>query len=140
MLSIEIGFIGLIAGIGRHAILLGREGMHDACFKSCFGESPFGSQMIVSSSFHNDDRVLNVVLLLRFANPRHGQLEEDGLMLKCLAFDEQISKVVGHHPLRPMLGRIDANDGESGAADLRDPGSNDPTWLLQILSLARIGL
>ena len=105
--------------------------MNDACFESSLGKSPLGSQVVVSGSFHDDDHVLNVVLLLSFANLLHGQLEEGRLMLQGLRFDEHISKVVGHHPLGAMLRRIDAHDGELLAADLLDTRANDTVGLLQ---------
>ena len=88
MLGIQIGSIRLDARVGRRPILLGREGMNDACFKSGFGKSPFGSQMIVSSPFHDDDHVLNVMSLLSFSNLGHSQLEEGRIMLERLMFDE----------------------------------------------------
>jgi len=81
MLGIQIGSIRLDARVGRRPILLGRERMNDTCFKSSFGESPFGRQMIVPGSFQDHDRILNVVLLLSFANLLHRQPEEGRLML-----------------------------------------------------------
>ena len=104
--------------------------MDDTRFKSSPGERSLGRQVVVSGSFHDDDGVLNVVLLLGFANLLHGHLEEGGLMLQRLGFDQQIAKVVGHHPLRPMLGRIDADDGELFTTHLLDPRCDDAGWLL----------
>ena len=54
-------------------------------------------------------------------------------MLDGLGFDEQVSEVVGHHPLRTMLGWIDADDGEPFTAHLLDAGTDDTIWLLQRL-------
>jgi hypothetical protein len=45
-------------------------------------------------------------------------------------------KVVGHHPIRPMLGRIDADDGEPLPTHLLDSASNEAIWFLQVLCLA----
>ena len=96
--------------------------------------------MVVSRSFHDDDRVLDVVLLLGLANHLHGQLEEDALMLDGLGFDEQVPEVVGHHPLRAMLGRIDADDGEVLTAHLLDTGTDDAIGLLRGLLRGWLGL
>ena len=105
--------------------------MNDACFKAGFGKRPFGSQVVVARPFHDDDRVLNVVLLLSFPNLRDGQLEVDRSVLYRLRFDEQISKVVRHHPLGPMLGRIDAHDRKSVTPHLLDAGPDDSVGLLE---------
>ena len=88
MLGVQIGSIRLDARVGRRPILLGRERMNHARFKSGFGKSPFGSQMVVSRSFHDDDHVLDVVFLLSFSNLGYGQLEEGRIMLQRLLFDE----------------------------------------------------
>ena len=88
MLSVEIGSVGLIAGIGRHAVLLGREGMNDPGIESSLGKNPLGGKMVVPRPFYNHDHVLNVVSLLRFTNLRHRQLEESRLVFQGLTFDE----------------------------------------------------
>ena len=68
MLSMQVRFIGLVAGVGRHAILFRCERIDDTCFKPSAGESPFRRQVIVSSPFHDHDHVLDAVLLLGLAN------------------------------------------------------------------------
>jgi len=78
------------------------------------------------------------VLLLRFANLHHGQLEEGRLMLQRLGLNEQIPEVVGHHPFRAMLCGIDTHDGELLTAHLLHARRNDTTGLLHILRVARI--
>ena len=58
--------------------------------------------------------VLNVVLLLGLANELYyGKLEAGRLVRDRLWFDENVPKVISHHPLRTMFGWIDADDGES---------------------------
>ncbi len=75
VLSVEIRFVGLVARIGRHPILLRGERMDDTRFESSAGKRSLGRQVVVSRPLNDDDRVLNVVLLLGLANPLHGQLE-----------------------------------------------------------------
>ena len=130
VLSVEIGSICFDARIGRHAILLGCERVQDACLKSSIGKSPLGSQVVISGAFYNDDGVLDLVLLLSCANLGRGQLEASRSMLQCLTLDQQVSKVVSHHPLGAMLRRIDANDGEPVPTDSGHTRRDDPTRLL----------
>ena len=61
VLGIQIGLVGLEAGIGGHPVLFRRERMNDARFESGPGESPFGRQMVIPGSLHNDNRILYVV-------------------------------------------------------------------------------
>src|SRR6516162_10616293 len=133
VLRIQIVFIGLVAGVGRHAILLGSERMDHARFESGPGESPLGRQVVVSGSLHHDDGVPDVVLLLSLSNHLHRHLDEDALVLDGLGLDQQIPEVVGHHPLRTMLGGIDADNGEVLTAYSLDTGTDYSTGLLQRL-------
>jgi len=94
--------------------------------------------MVVPSSFDNNYDVLNVVLLLSFANLHLGQLEKGCLMLQCLRLNEQIPEVVGHHPFRAMLCRVDTHDGELLTAHLLHARRDDTTGLLHILRFTRI--
>ena len=72
MLGVQVSFIRFVAWIGRHAVLLGRERMHNACFKSGSGESTLGSKMVIPGTLDDDDDVPTVVLLLSLANQRDG--------------------------------------------------------------------
>ena len=46
-------------------------------------------------------------------------------------FDEHVPEVIGHHPLRPMLGRIDAYDGKVLATHFLDTWTDDSIGLLK---------
>ena len=48
VLGIQIGFVGLVPGIGRDPVLLGCERMDDACFKTGFGKRPFRNQVVAA--------------------------------------------------------------------------------------------
>lgn len=133
MLSIKIGFVGLIARVCGHAVLLGRERMYDAHFKTCFGECSFGNKMVIPGSFDNHDHVFDVVLLLDLTNLRHSHLEECRLMSQRLWRDKQLAKVIGHHPFGPLFGGINAHDGKSITADLGDARPDNAIGLLQVL-------
>ena len=68
----QVGFVGLVARISRHPILLGGKGINDAGFKTGAGKGSLRGQIIVSSPLDDDDEVLNVVLLLDLVNLFHG--------------------------------------------------------------------
>ncbi|MCH7728035.1 MAG: hypothetical protein IH991_16395 [Planctomycetes bacterium] len=55
-------------------------------------------------------------------------------MLQCLTLDEQIPKVVGHHPFRSMLGWIDTHDRKPLTANFLDTRPDDAIWVLEGLS------
>jgi hypothetical protein len=55
---------------------------------------------------------------------------------RCLAM---FSEVVGHHPLRAMLGSVDTDDGETFIAHLLDAGTDDTIRLLQRLDRVGFG-
>ena len=80
------------------------------------------------------------MLLLGLANLLYRQLKESRLMLKRLRLDEQVSKVVGHHPLGTMLGWIDTHDSEPFTSHLPDARADDAIRLLQALFLWLIRL
>src|SRR5262245_17823931 len=73
VLSTQIGPIRFVAGISRHAVLLGGKGMHDSRFETGGGKGALGRKVVVSSSFDGDDGVLNIVLCLDLANQIDGQ-------------------------------------------------------------------
>ena len=54
-------------------------------------------------------------------------------MLERLRFDEQVPEVVGHHPLRAMLGGIDTDDREVLTAYFLDTGTNHAIGFLERL-------
>lgn len=94
-----------------------------------------GREMLVPSSFNDDNRVLDVMLLLSLANKYEASLEMPRLMLKRLWLDEQFSELIGYHPLRAVLCRIDTNDREPVSTDLGNARCDYTTWLLQMLSI-----
>jgi hypothetical protein len=75
VLRIQVRFVSLVAGIGGHPILLRRERMNHTRLESRAGEGPLGRQVVVSRSFHHDDGVLNVMLLLGLADLLGSQLK-----------------------------------------------------------------
>ena len=80
------------------------------------------------------------MLLLDLVNLFHGQFEARSSVLQDLGFDEDIAKVIGHHPRGAMFGWIDADDGEMLPAHLLNTRTDDTIGLLQRFDAARLGL
>ena len=87
--------------------------------------------MIVPGPLDNDNGIQDVVFLLRLVDHLHRQLEEDALVFDGLGLDEQVSEVISHHPLRSMLGRINADDGKVLTTHFLDTRTDDSVGLLQ---------
>lgn len=138
VLSKQVRFVGLIAWISRHPILLGGKGIHDAGFKAGAGKGSLRWQVIVPRPLDDDYEVLNVVLLLDLVNLFDGQFEPRSYVLQNLGFDEDVAKVIGHHPRGAMFGWIDANDGEMLSSHLLNTKANDTIWFLQRFDSARL--
>jgi len=75
VLSIQIGLIGLVTRIGRHAVLLGGKRMHNARFKTGASKGPLGRKVVIARSFDDDESVLNAMLGLGLANQLDCQFE-----------------------------------------------------------------
>lgn len=140
VLRVQVRFVRFVAGISRHPVLLGREWVDNAGLKPRLGKGPLHRQVVVTSPFHDDDRVADIVLLLGLADQVHRRAEAAGPVRERLGLDEQVAEVVGHHPLTAVLGRIDAHDGKPFAPYLLDTGANDTIGLLQRLSPRRTRL
>ena len=130
MLRVKVGFIGFVARVGWHSILLGRKRMHNTNFKTSFGEGSFRNEVIISRSFYDHNDVLDVVPFLSLSNLGHRQLEECRLMLQRLRRNEHVAKVISHHPFRPLLGRINTDDGEPITPNFGDARTDDSTRFL----------
>ena len=59
-------------------------------------------------------------------------------MLQNLGLDEDIAKVIGHHPRGTMFCWIDANDGEMLPSHLLNTRTDDSIGFLQRFDAARL--
>ena len=84
-------------------------------------------------AFHHDDRIPDAMFLLLLPDHLHCGIKEDALVLDGLWFDKQIPKVVGHHPLRAMLGGIDTDNGKVLTTCFLNTRTYCSIWLLQRL-------
>ena len=76
------------------------------------------------------------MLLLDLVNLFHGQFETRSSVLQDQRFDENIAKVIGHHPRGAMFGWIDADDGEMLPSHLLNTRTDDTIWFLQRVDAA----
>jgi hypothetical protein len=125
-MRMKIGLVCLVARIRRHAILFRSKRMDNANLKSGVGESPLGNQVKVARALHTDDHVFNLVLLLGFSDLGKGEFEKACPMLERTWSNQQLAEIVGHHPFRPILRRVNTNDPEASAPDFGHTGPMIP--------------
>lgn len=99
--------------------------MDDARFESGAGEGSPRRQVIIPRPLDDNQCVFDAVLSLSLADQFDSQLEVLRSVLKRSGLDNQVSKVIRHHPLRAMLGWIDADDREPLAAHFLDAGTEN---------------
>jgi hypothetical protein len=58
----QVGVIGFVAGIDRLAVLLGDEGVKDACLEAGGGEGALDEAVITSGAFDGDESIVELVL------------------------------------------------------------------------------
>ena len=94
--------------------------------------------MITAGAFDGYQHLGDAVLLLGLADQLHSQVEVGRLMLQRPGLDQDIPQVIGHHPLRPLLGGIDAHQRELLGTDLSDPSGQSTAGLLNRLRKATL--
>ncbi len=92
MLSVEIGFIRFIAGVGWHPKLLGSERMDNASFEACLGKGSLRNEIVGTRPFHSNDEILDVVFSLSLTDEREGDLEERCFVLESSRRNETLPK------------------------------------------------
>src|SRR5207249_8140494 len=58
----EVGVVGFVAGIDGLAVLLGDEGVQDACLEAGRGEAALDDAVIATGAFDGDEAILELVL------------------------------------------------------------------------------
>ena len=129
----QIGVVGLVAGVGGLAELLGGEGMDEADLEAAFDEGVLGNVMVAAGPLDGDDDVLEVMLLHGSANLGDHGLQFGAVVADDGGRDEQLAVEVGELPFGAELGAIDADDAKVFGSDLLDARVDDAAGLLHEL-------
>ena len=118
----QVGVVGLVAGVGGEAELLGGEGMDDAGLEAGGGEGALDRPVIVAGALDGDDEVAEVVGRRRPGGPGRRRRRGPAVMLDGGGWNEDVAIEIGEHPFGAGLGTIDGDDAEVLRSDLLDPG------------------
>ena len=120
--GLEVGLVGLVAGVIRQAELAGGQGMDDAGLEPGGVGDALDRQVIVAGALDGDDEIAEVMVGHgardagdEVVEPLTGMLDDGGV-------DEDVAIEIGEHPFGSGLGAIDGDDTEVLGADLLDPG------------------
>jgi hypothetical protein len=109
---VQVGLIGLVAGIGREAELLGGEGMDGADLEGGLREGPFDRLVVMAGPLDGDDEVVEPMVVDGVTELRDGALEPVAVVGNLDGCDQDLAEEIGEHPLGPGLGAIDVDDAE----------------------------
>src|ERR1700736_6605594 len=93
----DVGVIGFVVRVGGLAVLLGGEGMDEACLEAGLAEGLLDGPMIFAGAFDGDDEVAEVVLLASLTDAVAGGEEVVGARLG--AIDGDNAEVFGSDSL-----------------------------------------
>ena len=116
----EVGVVGLVAGVGGLAELLGGEGMDDAGLEAGGGEGALDDVVIAAGAFDGDQAVVEVVAAMAWRMAAMAAVEGGAVVFDGGGRDEDVAVEVGKHPFGAGLGAVDGDDAEVLGADLLD--------------------
>jgi hypothetical protein len=118
----QVGVVGLVAGIGGEAELLGGQGMDDAGLEAGGGDGALDREVLVAGPLDGDDEIAEIVVGPSLADPGHEVFESLASRLDDGGINEDVAIEIGEHPFGAGLGTIDGNDAEVLGPDRLDPG------------------
>ena len=118
----EIGVVGLVAGIGGEAELLGGQRMDDTGLEASGGGGTLERPVIVASALDGNDEIAEVMVGPSLADLDQEVIESPSGVLDSCRWNEDVSIEISEHPLGTRLGTIDGDDAEVLGADLLYPG------------------
>jgi hypothetical protein len=127
----EVGVVGLVGGVGGLAILLGDEGVKDACLETCGGESALHQAVIAAGAFDGDEAIAELVGGKGGADLGNGGVEVGAVVGHDGGREQDGAVEVGEEELGAVLVTIAADDAEVLGADLLDAWVKDATRLAQ---------
>jgi hypothetical protein len=134
----QVGVVGFVAGVGGLAVLLGREGMHQAGLEAGLTEGVLHGPVIVAGAFEGDDEVGQVVLLDGEADTGDGGLEVAAAMRQGSGFEEHAAVEVGEEVAGAVLGAVESDDAEVFRPGGLNAGREEAVGFLQ--DKGRVGL
>ena len=118
----EVGVVGLVAGVGGLAELLGGEGMDDADLEPGVAEGGQDRGVEPPGAFDGDDHGPEPVGLRGLADGPDGRLEAGAIVREGGGWDEDFPVEIGEEELGAGLGAIDADDPKAFGAYGLHPG------------------
>jgi hypothetical protein len=135
-----VGVIGLVAGVGRLAVLLGREGMDQAGLEAGLAEGELDRTMLFAGAFEGDHEVAQVVLADGLPEAIDGGLEVAALGGQGRGFEQDAAVAVGQEVAGAGLGTVDGDDAKVFGADALDARDKLAVRFLQQEGLAGWGV
>jgi hypothetical protein len=118
----QVGVIGLGAGVDGLAVLLGDEGVQDACLEAGGGEGPLDEAVIAAGTFDGHQAIAELVGGEGVPDLGDGGVEVGAVVGDGGGRQEDAAVEVGEEELGPRLGTVDADDAEVFGSDLLDAG------------------
>ena len=125
----EVGVIGLDAGIDGLSVLLGDEGMKDACLEAGGREGALDETVVATGAFDGNDAVLKLVLGEGLACAGDGLVECRPVVRDRGRRNEDTAVEVGEEEFGVAFAAVEAEDTEVVGSDLLDAGMQDAAGL-----------
>src|SRR6185312_8035627 len=106
----QVGVVAFVAGINRLTVLLGNEGMEDACLEAGGGEGSLDESVIASGAFDGDEAIVELVLVEGVPDLGYGVIEFGPVVCNRSGWDENTAIEVGEKELGAELGAVEAED------------------------------
>jgi hypothetical protein len=116
----EVGVVGLVARIDRLAVLLGNEGMENACLEAGGGEGALHQAVIASGAFDGDEAIAELMLGEGMSDLGHGVVEFGSVVGDRGGRDEDAAIEIGEEELGAEFGTVEADDAEVFGSDVLD--------------------
>jgi hypothetical protein len=131
----QIGVVGFVAGVDGNAVLLGDEGMENACLETGGGEVTLHGAVIAAGAFDGHDAVAELVLLEGVADLSDRVVETDPGVLDGSGWNEDAAVEVGEQEFGACFSAVEAEDAEVFGSDQLDARVKHPARLADRLNL-----
>jgi hypothetical protein len=134
----QVGVVGLVAGVGGLAELLGGQGVDQAGLELRGVAGPLDGEVVSPGPLDGDDEVGDTGPGEGLADrPDHGLEARPGMLDDGRGYDDAAVEV-GEHPLGAGLGAVDGDDAEVLRPDGLDPGVDRAEGLVDDLGASRL--